>query len=1065
MTVTPSEINHCLTEVECYSMGLIFHLTDKKFERSIFADGLKRCGRDAMHFMYENDGKSGYVIKGAGTRKPREYDTTFFCVLNVKQLLKDGYDLFLSANGVVLIYDDVSLEYFHVVEKCPYLGFCVFSPGVPHSLPREVQNGKWRDSMTLRRKYEEYLSSDEISKYLDAKGDLVEWHMPRNIGSKRRQTAWEFMNQAPPAAYIECISSLFKERQVEASSSSAPAEGFDVKTQAEASSSSAPAEEFDVEAELSTMNNREIQAARIISENAWHLWQAGVLRERCPLAGHSIFFMTRAWEIGRMTAYVKNYSSIDEKEAFQKEPKRNTLYGWLRDIPEPCGPMEESPEAHKWYLIESEEFVKGKGEVRMFQLFAEGIEDLYTGLIDRFVRNTPALWEEFLMKLPTGEFYLVDPDPSMPVPTVPTAENLCLDIHNNVKFSPRLCLWAIGQKLESTGEDFAPGQFAEFCYNELKQYVEKRADLDDSFYKYLVINAQSRTFEDTNYVNAIGSKVVIKSVGEIFELSVKKNQTLQRTLVNPQPEQASSAMEVESGDLPSGEIPESQVAESTEDLPPGEISVDEAKEEDVEMEEAKEDEEIPQDDQAQEEVQQAQDEEPDYGDDEEYPESELSDGALLRLNELINPRTYELIGMDDVDEEEIELTNPRPRIANRAQARFTHNMLREDHPRIDAMLERERRAREEFHQRSREHEQRMEEARAAENLPPGETSAVPRSSGDLPTGEIPDVPIEQETKEEQEVTQEKDEEVKIYQEELQCRKDMDIFVQTPTAQFMELLKPESEDQATSSQKNFEKLCVKEGIVKTNRPFQNKIAMQLDRPLEEEPRVKIVVPKPEPKGEDFSKEEYECALGGLRVLDKQHKMKTFGFYGKYFRGTHSNALNFVKFRKASPIAHPCAKFDIDQNALVALYCELFYSTPTPEDFFYKKAITYTCEDHRLRVKEDEKMLERSMRSKEGFEKKKDVLKAKVRQSDDEEMGHDDLITDLTELFLSGEDIPRNPESVGSSSKSITTLFWNLGNWNRGVNFRVPAELDYKKLHYKEMNQERYPDHVPEDHNLL
>ena len=79
--------------------------------------------------------------------------------MNVKQLLKDGYDLFLSANGVVLIYDGVSLEYFHVVEKCPYLGFCVFSPGVPHSLPREVQNGKWRDTMRLRRKYEEYLSS------------------------------------------------------------------------------------------------------------------------------------------------------------------------------------------------------------------------------------------------------------------------------------------------------------------------------------------------------------------------------------------------------------------------------------------------------------------------------------------------------------------------------------------------------------------------------------------------------------------------------------------------------------------------------------------------------------------------------------------------------------------------------------------------------------------------------------------------------------------------------------------------------------------------------------------
>ena len=112
-----------------------------------------------------------------------------------------------------------------------------------------------------------------------------------------------------------------------------------------------------------------------------------------------------------------------------------------------------------------------------------------------------------------------------------------------------------------------------------------------------------------------------------------------------------------------------------------------------------------------------------------------------------------------------------------------------------------------------------------------------------------------------------------------------------------------------------------------------------------------------------------------------------------------------------------------------------------------------------------MLERSMRSKEDFEEKRNGLKAKVRQAGDEEMGYDDLITDLTELFLSGEDIPRNPESVGSSSKSITTLFWNLGNWNRGVNFRVPAELDYTKLFYKETNQERYPDHVREDNNLF
>ena len=91
----------------------------------------------------------------------------------------------------------------------------------------------------------------------------------------------------------------------------------------------------------------------------------------------------------------------------------------------------------------------------MFQRFSEGIEDLYTGMIEKFVRATPALWDELAMRLESGEYYLVEPDLYAPTPTVPTSENICLDIRNNVRFSPKLCLWAIEQKLESTGEHFA----------------------------------------------------------------------------------------------------------------------------------------------------------------------------------------------------------------------------------------------------------------------------------------------------------------------------------------------------------------------------------------------------------------------------------------------------------------------------------------------------------------------------------------------------------------------------------------------------------------------------------
>ena len=48
----------------------------------------------------------------------------------------------------------------------------------------------------------------------------------------------------------------------------------------------------------------------------------------------------------------------------------------------------------------------------MFDLFAEAVEDLYTGIVGKYVRKTPALWEEFVMKLENGDWYLVDPDPT-----------------------------------------------------------------------------------------------------------------------------------------------------------------------------------------------------------------------------------------------------------------------------------------------------------------------------------------------------------------------------------------------------------------------------------------------------------------------------------------------------------------------------------------------------------------------------------------------------------------------------------------------------------------------------
>ena len=83
----------------------------------------------------------------------------------------------------------------------------------------------------------------------------------------------------------------------------------------------------------------------------------------------------------------------------------------------------------------------------------------------------------------------------------------------------------------------------------------------------------------------------------------------------------------------------------------------------------------------------------------------------------------------------------------------------------------------------------------------------------------------------------------------------------------------------------------------------------------------------------------------------------------------------------------------------------------------------------------------------------------------EISYDDIISDITELFLSGEKIERNPESLGSSSKSLTTLMWNLGNWRRGMNWRLPSVVDEDKIYYKEHRKEKFPDHVEENNNLF
>ena len=88
----------------------------------------------------------------------------------------------------------------------------------------------------------------------------------------------------------------------------------------------------------------------------------------------------------------------------------------------------------------------------------------------------------------------------------------------DIRFEPKLRLWAINRKFVATHESFVPGSCAESCHNEEP-------------YKHLALATYTGMFPEANYINTIGSKPVVKPLGASTELSITMNMFLQRAMV------------------------------------------------------------------------------------------------------------------------------------------------------------------------------------------------------------------------------------------------------------------------------------------------------------------------------------------------------------------------------------------------------------------------------------------------------------------------------------------------------------------------------------------------------
>ena len=124
-TVNPYDLHHAPTFEESCCLGWIFHVTSADNRQSIETKGLLkdprggqgRSGRDSFHFMYHNDHSNGYIRMADGTTVPRTYRNPIYCVLVPQAALE--FQLFLSKNGVILIYHDIPPRLLKIVDQMP----------------------------------------------------------------------------------------------------------------------------------------------------------------------------------------------------------------------------------------------------------------------------------------------------------------------------------------------------------------------------------------------------------------------------------------------------------------------------------------------------------------------------------------------------------------------------------------------------------------------------------------------------------------------------------------------------------------------------------------------------------------------------------------------------------------------------------------------------------------------------------------------------------------------------------------------------------------------------------
>ena len=102
----------------------------------------------------------------------------------------EALQLFLTKNGVVLVYDDIPAHCLKFMDQLPTIAANVMRPGRGHALPSSVTGGTWPEDITWNR------AKIEKGVGFTPGGDIPD---------RARTTAWEFMGQRTPENYVKLV--------------------------------------------------------------------------------------------------------------------------------------------------------------------------------------------------------------------------------------------------------------------------------------------------------------------------------------------------------------------------------------------------------------------------------------------------------------------------------------------------------------------------------------------------------------------------------------------------------------------------------------------------------------------------------------------------------------------------------------------------------------------------------------------------------------------------------------------------------------------------------------------